>query len=275
MEPTTTEARIRELESIRKQINLWRGGSALVIFATLAICLGLLYSDAKALATQGPTQQLFVDKLQAGMNDKVVPRLQETASRTLTEMQPVVQKEFLALNKRVPDVTKATLDQVQMLQTSLPQTVTKALNDTFEKSLSGKEAQIKGMYPDVTEDQVKTLFQNLNKITADKSQAVAQGIIAPHVAELDGIRKNLDHIAQTEPRTANDSDNWQLGLAVFDVIREDVKDLKLPKGEAATKLKEAADTISDAAKHVAGTANKVSDTAKEMGKKAEQEGKGQ
>ena len=109
MEPSTTEARIRELESIRKQINLWRGGSALVIVATLAICLGLLYSDAKALATQGPKQQEFVDKLQAGMNETVVPRLKETASRTLTAKQLRVLAATQARLKPDGTVDDATL----------------------------------------------------------------------------------------------------------------------------------------------------------------------
>lgn len=263
MEPSTTEAQIRELESVRKQINLWRGGTVAVIVLTMVVCLSLLYSDAKALATEGPQQTVFVDTLKSGLDENIVPRLRETASRTMTEMQPVIQKEFTDLNKRVPDVTQATLKEVDKLQTSLPQTASKTLTDTFNKALGGKEEEIKKMYPDATEDQVKLLFTNLTKITGDKSEEIAKSLLAPHVAEIDGIHKHLQAIMATEPKTGNNMDDWQLGLAVFDVVRDDIKDLTLPNKQAraaviaaAGKVAEAAGSVKEAAEHVGKEAKK-------------------
>lgn len=267
MDPSTTEAHIQELQGIRKQINLWRGGTATVILVTLVVCLGLLYHDAKALATQGPDQQVFVDRLQTGLNERVVPQLQQAASRSLTEMQPVVQKEFLALNKRVPDVTKATLDQMNMLQTSLPKITSDALTQTFDKALRGRDAEIRKMYPQVTEDQVKALFDNLSKVSSEHGQQMAQTLLSSHISEINDIQKNLRTIAQTEPATGNDTDDWQLGLAVFDVVRDDVKDLTLPKGQAASMIAEAAGHVSDTAKQVSQTADDIAHKAKEEGNK--------
>ncbi len=267
MDPTTTEARIQELQGIRKQINLWRGGTAAVVLVTLVVCLGLLYSDAKALATQGPSQQMFVDKLQAGLNERVVPQLKEAASRSLTDMQPVVQREFVALNKRVPDVTKATLDQMNQLQTSLPKITSAALTETFDKALRGRDAEIRKMYPSVTEDQVKTMFDNLSKVSSEHGQAMAQALLSSHIAEINDIQTNLHTIAKTEPATGNDADDWQLGLAVFDVVRDDVKGLTLPKGQAASMIAEAAGRVSDTAKQVSQTADDVAKKAKDEGKK--------
>ena len=265
MDPSTTEARIQELQGIRKQINLWRGGSAVVLLVTMVTCVGLLYSDAHALATKGPTQQVFVDKLQTGLNEKVVPQLKEAASRSLSEMQPVVQKEFVALNKRVPDVTKATLDQVNMLQKSLPDLTSKALTETFDASLRGRDAEVRKMYPNVTEDQVKTMFDNLTKVSTAHGQEMAQMLLSSHITELNDIQTNLRTIAKTEPATGDNADDWQLGLAVFDVMRDDVKGLTLPKGQAASMIAEAASRVSD-------TANQVSKTAQDISGKAKQEG---
>ncbi len=67
--------------------------------------------------------------------------------------------------------------------------------------------------------------------------------------------------------TATTTDNWQLGLAVFDVVREDVKGLTLPKGEAAAKIIDAAGRVSEAAKQVAHTADHISNEARKEGKK--------
>lgn len=263
MEPSTTEAQIRELESVRKQINLWRGGTVAVIVGTMVVCLGMLYSDAKALATPGPTQTVFVDALKSGLDENIVPRLKETASRTMTEMQPVIQKEFMDLNKRVPELTQKSLDEVNKLQTTLPETASKALTETFNKALAGKEDEIKKMYPDATEDQVKALFTNLTKVTGDRSTDMAKALLEPHVAQINDIHNNLQTIMSTEPKTGTNTDDWQLGLAVFDVVRDDLKDITLPNKQAkaaivsaAGKIAEAAGNVKDAANHVANEANK-------------------
>ena len=264
MDAKTTEEHIHELESIRKQINLWRTGSALVIVVTMAVCLGLLYSDAKALSQPGPKQEVFVDTLKTNLDEGVVPRLRETASRTVSEMQPIIQKELTDLNKRVPDVTKAAVTQLQELQKSLPETATKTLTDTFGKALEGKDAEIRKMYPDATEDQVKTLFTNLLKVTNDKSVQIANTMLQPHVTELQGIYDNLQKIAKTEPNTGNNADDWQLGLAVFDVVRDDMKGLTLPTGDAKKAIVDAANKLSEAAKKVDDTAQKVANEAKKQ-----------
>ena len=62
--------------------------------ATLFDFINLFTAYAKQ---QGPAQQQFVTKLQAGLNENVLPRLKETASRTLTEMQPIVSRPGCAL----------------------------------------------------------------------------------------------------------------------------------------------------------------------------------
>lgn len=267
MEPSTTEGKIRELESVRKQINLWRGGTAGVILLTLVVCLWTLYADAKALAQQGPAQQAFVENLQAGLNQEVVPRLKDVASRQLTEMQPVVQKEFLALNTRVPEITQKSLDQINELQKNLPERASKTLDDTFDKAFREKESQIKSMFPDATEDQVKTLFTNLSAMTQTRSQAVAQELLAPHIQYIDQIQKDLTTISGTEGARPGESGNdWQLGLAVFDVIRPDLQDLQLPKSQAAKMISDAAGRVSDTAKKVADTADQIGDKAKKEGK---------
>lgn len=256
MEPSTTRGRIQELEGVRKEINLWRGGATAVILITVLGCVGLLYSDGKALITQGRQQQVFVDHLQAGMNANVVPRLQQVASRTLTEMQPVVQKEFLALNTRVPELTQASLKQLDELQKSLPERGSKVLDETFSKALNDKEPEIRKMFPDATDDQVKTLFTNLGTVLAARSERVSNELLRPHIDEMQNIHKNLLAIASTDHSAASGGD-WEMGLAVFDVMRDDLKGLTLPQGKAAKLVADAAGKIANTAQHVQNEANKM------------------
>lgn len=243
MEPSTTEARIRELERVRRKITLWRSGSAAVIALTMVGCIWLLWSDARALIDQGPKQQIFVDTLQARMNENVFPRLQEVASRQLTEMQPIVQKEFMALNSRVPDVTQASLKQLDELQKSLPERGSKVLDDTFETAFRAKEPEIKKMFPDATEEQVKTLFTNLGNVVSVRSGHLAGELLQPHVSEMQKIHQNLQAIAESKDWQGASTNDWEMGLAVLDVVRDDLKDLTIPKAKDTGVTKKGAAAV--------------------------------
>lgn len=264
MEPNQTEISIQELERVRKQINLWRSGSAGVIVLTMAICVGLLWSDARALAAEGPTQQVFIDNLQAGLNENVVPRLQEVASHQLTGMQPIVQREFVNLNKRVPDLTQASLKQLDELQVSLPARGSKVLDETFDKAFRAKEPEIKTMFPDATEDQVKTFFTNLGTIVSARSEKVADELLRPQMTQMEQIHRNLLAIETSDKKDTAETNDWEMGLAVFDVIRTDLKGLTLPKGKPAKIVADTANKKSDGSGHIAVEADK---TVKGGGKK--------
>ncbi len=274
MDTTTTEAHIRELESVRKQINLWRGGAVGIVFVAILICVGTLYSDVKTLAQQGPGQEQFVQELQAGLNERVVPSLREEAGRTVTEMQPVVQAEFLKLNTRVPELTQASLQQIDLLQQSLPKKAADALNETFDAAIKQQEPEIRKMFPDVTEDQVKGLVENMTKVVNERGPDVANELLSSHITAIQNIHTNLVKIQEGDRSAATmRGDDWEMALAVFDVVRDDVKDLKLPNKEAAKMIADAAGKVSNAAEHVADTANKVSGTAKDIAKQATEKGK--
>lgn len=258
MDPSTTQAQIQELESVRKQINLWRSGAVAIVFVTTIICVGVLYSDVKALALQGPAQERFISQFQAGLNENVVPRLREEAGRTVTEMQPVVQAEFLKLNDRVPELTQASLKQIDELQKSLPERSAKALDETFTAALNEQEPEIRKMFPDATEEQVKGLFTNLGNVVAARGESMADELLSPHLAAMTAIHENLKKIqASDKASAAKAGDDWQLGLAVFDVLRDDVKDLTISDKKAAKLLADAAGKIADTAGHVKNEANKM------------------
>ncbi len=257
MDPSTTQAHIRELESVRKQTNLWRLGATLVIVVTLVVSLWLLYADAKALASQGPTQERFVSRLQEGMNERVVPQLKETMGNTLTEMRPVVQAEFVKLNTRVPDITQASLKQVDELQKSLPAKGQKVLDETFGAALRDEEPEIRKMFPDATEEQVKGLVTSLTTAVNERGPNLADELLTPHLTAMQKIHENLRRIQASDQGGSGAEDDWAMGLAVFDVIREDVKGLEIKPGEAAKAVSAAAQKVADAAKNVQDAATHV------------------
>lgn len=222
---TPVRNEIHEIESLRKQIFWWRTGATLVTAAVVVGCLLSLNDAVRGLAQDGPRQKEFVGYVSTGLQKEVMPNIQTLASQTLTEIQPQVRQEFARLNDRVPELTAAVQKELKTLQDELPKTSEKTLDDAFGNLVRSRESKIKAMYPDVTEDQLKTLVTNLtNAGEAQVRQANAE-LFAPHQAALGTILDDMRKIAATEPPTPKGQDpTWEMGLAVLDVVRADLKD---------------------------------------------------
>ena len=240
--PTRNE--IRTLESLRKQAFWWRTGATLVTVFVVAGCLMGLNSSVRGLAQSGPRQDEFVGYVSEGMRKDVVPSLQTLASETLTEIQPQLRAEFEHINTRVPELTAAVTKELTVLQNELPKASEKTLDSAFSNLLKSREAKIRKMYPDVTEAQVQTLMTNLRTTGEKEIREANEELFAPHQTALS---KTLDHLrkiaAEEAGNTKGQNPSWEMGIAVLDVVRADLKDaqtgttsgLASPKSAAINK----------------------------------------
>lgn len=237
MDPSMTQSRIEELERVRKEIGYWRGGAFGVIGLAVVASAGLLFSDARGLVAQGPTQDRFVAKLQEGLNEHVVPRIKDVASSSLTQMQPIVQAEFQKLNQRVPEVTEASLKQLEELEKSLPEKSEKVVNETLGAAIKNAEPDIRAAFPDIDEESMKRLVENFTQIATSRSSQIGESLLGDHMKAMKRIQYNLGRISATEAQAKGEStDDWQLGLAVFDVLRADIENAKKPAKTVAKKI---------------------------------------
>jgi hypothetical protein len=235
MDPSMTQTRIEELERVRKEIGYWRSGAFGVVALAVVASAGLLFSDARGLVAQGPTQDRFVAKLKDGLNEQIVPRIKDVAGSALSQMQPVVQAEFTKLNERVPEVTEASLKQLDELQASLPKRCEKVVQETLGKAIQDGEPEIRAAFSDLNEESLNQLVTNLTHMAATRSSHIGETLLAPHMEAMKRIHSNLGRIASSEPSAAGESmDDWQMGLAVFDVLRSDVDEAKGHSGATKT-----------------------------------------
>ncbi|AIE84574.1 hypothetical protein [Fimbriimonas ginsengisoli] len=207
------------------------------------MCLSLLNSSVRGLTQQGPSQDRYVSELQLGLNKDFIPRLQQVASRTMSEMQPVVQKEFENLNTRVPELTQASMKEVDQLQKSLPERGEKVLDETFGAALRAQEPKIREMFPSVKEEQVKALMTSLSDMATVRGSRVADELLLPHTNRMRRIVEGLRKIEATEkPPAPGEVADWHMGLLVLDLMREDLKEFEPKKSDvkasAADKSKQ-------------------------------------
>lgn len=238
MEPTPVQAEIRQLESIRQQAFWWRTGALVALVAVVGGSLAGLNSSVRGLAERGPTQDAFVAQLSEAIHTDIMPTIQTLASQTLTEIQPEIKKEFASLNERVPELTEATMKEIEALQTELPKAAEKPLDDAFRGLLTSREAKIREMYPSVTEEQVHRLVTNLTKAGEAEIREANEELFSSHQAKLASILDHMETIRNSEAANTNGQDpNWEMGLAIFEVVREDLKTLKAPEPKSGKSPK--------------------------------------
>jgi hypothetical protein len=239
MNATEIEGRIRELDRLRSQARLWRVGSTVAIAAIAITCVSLIWGSVQGLLAAGPRQEAFVSDLSGGLQRDVVPRLQDIAGRTLAETRPLVEAEFAKLNGRMPELTQASLKEMETLQNDLPGRAQKVAEATLVPVLRKQEAKVRAAFPEATDENVRALLDNLTAEATERSVAMNDALLGKHLSALNGIVSDMERIRLSEPRVAaadpaeEERRNWEMGLAVFDVVRGDLKEMEPQRTAAA------------------------------------------
>ena len=219
------QRQISELDKVRSQLRLWR---TLLSVGFLVVTLGSIAIISKAahdLFSPGAVQEEFTSTLTANLQKDVVPAIQSKAAQTLTEMRPQIEQSFTQLNSRVPEVSQASLQQIDTLQKNVTTNSAKTLNDTLGKMLGDKESKIKEMFPDVTDDKIKSALQSVGQEAQDRLLHAHDAMLSPHTNALDSIMSHLSQIQATErinPQT--DKADWELGITLLDLVQSQAKD---------------------------------------------------
>lgn len=231
--PEEVQKQIQELSELRASAKRWQIGTTLLIVVILCLGVGSMLKSVYDLTQSGPVQDQFMTELKSGLNKQVVPEIKTITERTLNDVKRDVEKELAKVNKRAPEVMQAFNKEVQTLQAHLPQRGEKILEATLGKELKSREAKIKTMFPNVKEEQVATLVNNLVNESHASMENLSATLFGPHIKALSGITANLDTIKRTEKLSPDeDIATWETALGVLDILRDD---LKVDDAKAAAK----------------------------------------
>lgn len=236
MSTVAVEQQIGQLDRIRREARLWRIGGAIAILAIMGVSLGSIWNAVRGLTVAGPRQEEFTSELSASLQKDVVPSVQKIAAQTLSETRPQVEQEFNKIGGRMPELTQASLKEFETLQTNLSERGGKAVEETLVPMLEKKEDKIRQMFPEATEENVKALVTNLSDEAKTRAVSLNDGLFSKHMNAINGIVTNMETIRTSEKvEPGTEQTNWELGLAVFDVVRDDLRALEPKKAGTTTE----------------------------------------
>jgi len=232
----TVQKQIEELEKLRTQMRWWKLGATFASLAVVAVSALTIKNSFQGLLVEGPKQEKFVASLNEGLKTDVIPMVQSMAGSTISQLQPEVTKSFEKLNERVPEVTQATLDELEKLQNNLPVRAEKIMNETFGTMLQAKEQKIKEMFPEATEEQVQNLITNLAEQGKEQVKLANEELFSQHQKELFDIIACMNKIKESEaPNIKGVDPTWEMGLLVLDVFRSELEELRPKTAKEAKK----------------------------------------
>lgn len=238
MTPEEVSNQIIELESLRAKLRLWR---IVIPLATVAIvCYGVfsIYRAGEDLVADGPPREEFVANFTDGLKREVQPAVERIAQQTFSQTKRSVERELARLNDRTPEMAGALKKEVETLIHNIPRRGETVLQASFGAMLKKREADIRKMYPDVTEQKVASLVLGLTELTQQRLDHVTQQLFSPHLESLSLIMENVVRIQRTETVSAQeDLASWDMALVVFDLIRDEFADLSVTEATPAVPVK--------------------------------------
>ncbi|MBS1709498.1 MAG: hypothetical protein JSS65_12360 [Armatimonadetes bacterium] len=218
---------ITELKNLKKQLQWWRysllGATVFVVVATIATVDGAV----KGLTQKGPRQDQYVAEVTSSLKNDIAPMVQEMVKQTVDEVKPEIEQAVHHVNSRLPEVAEKAMAEFELLQSNLPKKGEKVLNDTFVAMLHSKEAKLKEMFPEATEEQIEKLLNNLGESCKDQASFANTELFAKHQAALQDIHRNLMTIHEAEKdNLAGVEPGWEMAVLVLDLFKEDIQSVR-------------------------------------------------
>jgi len=245
---------VEELTALRAQTRYWRLGVTLGILTLVLGGVALIINACYGLAKEGPKQKEFIGELTAGLKRDVAPSVERIAKQTVNELKPAIEKELKKLNDRTPELMDRFNKEAMLLQVNLPKRGEKVLTNTFGVMLKKREGKVREMFPDATEQKVSTLVLNLTEEAESQMHGVSERLFGSHLKSINAIFAHLETMQTSESaNTAEDVPTWEMAILVFDIIRDEFKELD---AEALLETDKAAQPLQAPAKKKTGVVKK-------------------
>ncbi len=223
MQTEPVSKQIQELEALRRQKRYWSWGTTAGILMIVLWCIFSLKSAVDGLKDPGPTRDAFQKQLSENVQKHALPEIQRYGEEAVrgVDYAGAIQN----LNKRTPELVKATTDQLHLLNDDLTTRGNKVFDQTFTAAVKDHDKKIRAMFPDANEEKVSGLMTNLTKEAQDQVADVSASLFSAHKQALDDIVTDMTLIQNSEPSAKSEPPSWELALTVFEIAHDDLKNI--------------------------------------------------
>lgn len=222
MSSEEVQSKIQELEALKKEAGYWKLGGTIAILVIAVTCVLIIIGNVKALAEAGPAQDKFVAKLKDTFENQIKPDLIATGKEAQAKATTLLKAEVDKLNGRIPEFTQKAQGEVMLLAEGLQKDADDLLENTFGAMLRKRQDKIQKMYPDVTDENVKSAIANLQTAVEEDLQKITEELFIEHLVVIDNIVRHTTKIGDSETTDLLDKEvPWEVGLLIFEIVRDE------------------------------------------------------
>jgi hypothetical protein len=223
--------KIQELEALKKEAGRWKLGGVVAVLAIVVICLLSLKSNVTSLVEDGPKKDKLLANLKEEADKQIIPDLKETLEQAQKVATEAIKTELQKLNDRLPEITAKAQQEAVSLANELQKEAEVVMEDTFQKMLDEREAKIRKMYPDVTQEKISSALANLQTEIERELNKLIEEMFINHLIAVNGIVQHIEMIKDdNDDLDLLDQDApWEMATLVFEIVKEEFDgQLELP-----------------------------------------------
>ncbi|MEI6085227.1 MAG: hypothetical protein WCS70_13130 [Verrucomicrobiota bacterium] len=215
------QTKIEKLQALQVQIRRWRLGGVVTILVIVASCLWHVRQQSLALLNEGPTHDKFMTALKNGLANDAVPEVKKLTAHTLDRLGPILQKEMVKIERRMPEFTARAEKEMDLLRQHLPERAERALKPSIGKAMENRLAKWRVEYPNLTADQLSEAAGRLTAEAHNRMANVASAVMLPYEDSLEKMVADLAEIRHLEAGH-DDVDPWDLAVVSLGLLHEEL-----------------------------------------------------
>ena len=201
------------------------------------------YGTLSALVNPDDTSDELQTEFKEQYENRIKPAAEDLAKHILVDLQGQAMEKFSEISSESDAIMLGARDVLHTLTNSIPDMVTKAINNTLVETINSRESKMREMFPKLTKEKQIAVASRLSNLSSLQGEKIFLALFHEHVSELGQINDSLSKISATETAGAQAgglTGDVQSNLALLSAVLTIVK--KEYETEVEPKTPESSDT---------------------------------
>tara|TARA_B100000683_G_scaffold69183_1_gene67655 strand:+ start:1764 stop:2690 length:927 start_codon:yes stop_codon:yes gene_type:complete len=240
----TTEESIEPAVKIFKDANATmaevrpRVEDALIVYQDLEPKIMTAYTVLNDLyeSHENGVESEFRKDLEVEYENLIKPAAEDLAKKILVDLQAEAMEKFSEISTESDAIMVSAREELHTLTNSIPDMVTKAINNTLVETINTREEKMREMFPKLTKEKQLTVASRFANLSDEQAEKIFLSLFHKHVSELGNIKDSLDKIAVKETSgaqagglTGDVQSNLALLSAVLSIVKKEYETEVEPK----------------------------------------------
>ena len=203
------------------------------------------YGTLSALVNPDDTSDELQTEFKEQYENRIKPAAEDLAKHILVDLQGKAMEKFSEISSESDAIMLSARDELHTITNSIPDMVTKAINNTLVETINSRESKMREMFPKLTKEKQIAVASRLSNLSSEQGEKIFLALCHEHVRELGQINESLRKIsaaetsgAQTSGLTGDVQSNLALLSAVLSIVKKEYETEVEPKTPESSNTNE-------------------------------------